>query len=327
MNTSWISSFNNNSLELTLFVTEQCNFRCIYCYENFKLGKISLDIVEGIKKLILKRISKLNFLTLSFFGGEPLLNKELVIELSEWAKNICKINNVTYIASITTNGYLLNKNTFKKLIKNDIFSYQITLDGNKETHNKFRPTSKGEPTFERIYSNMAMMVHTDYDFECLIRFNLADTNFDSLKSFINDCSSLFTNDKRFSFHFHPIFGNPQLRLTQEKQLDELKYLAEKKGFKYDIPSDHPLCYASKANNFSIRADGTIQKCTVALENEMNNIGKIDKKGNLNLNETKLRKWIFANNKQCPLHSIVSEESAQNFQNTSLPLYGNERNYN
>ncbi len=312
MNNSWINSFNNRALKLTLFVTEQCNFRCVYCYEDFKLGKMSQDIVEGIKELILKRIDGLDFLSLSFFGGEPLLNKESVIELSGWAKHLCSASNITYLGSITTNGYLLSKDTFQKLIENGVSSYQITLDGDKQTHNKFRSTAKGKPTFDEIYSHITMMAHSNYDFECLLRFNIADENFDSVKSFINNRSSPFVNDRRFSFHFHPIFGNLEMKSIQEQELGELIELAKKKDFKCDIPPDHSLCYAAEVNTFSIRSDGKIQKCTVALENELNTIGKIDKNGNLNLNETKMKKWIFANDKQCPLRSIMSEESVQNF---------------
>ena len=312
MNDTWINSFNNKKLELTLFVTEQCNFRCIYCYEDFKLGKMSQDIIEGVRELILKRINELDFLSLSFFGGEPLLNKESVIELSGWAKHLCSASNVTYLGSITTNSYLLSKDTFQKLIQNGVSSYQITLDGDRQTHDKLRPTVKGKPTFDEIYSNVTIMANSNYDFECLLRFNITDDNFDSVKSFINNRSSPFANDRRFSFHFHPIFGNSEMKSIQEHQLNELIELVKKKNFNYDIPSDQPLCYAAKMNTFSIRSDGRIQKCTVALENELNTIGKIDRNGNLNLDETKMKKWIFVNDKQCPLRSIISEESVQKF---------------
>jgi uncharacterized protein len=306
-NIPWIISFNNKHLELILLVTEQCNFRCGYCYEDFKLGKMEPYVIEGVENVIKKRIDGLEVLNLSFFGGEPLLNKNTVLKLSNWTAQFCKTHNVKYLSDITTNGYLLDKKTFEKLIKNDITAFQITLDGEKQAHDKLRPTLNGKSTFKKIYSNLIMMAETNHNFTCKLRFNIADSNFNSIKSFINNHSSHFANDKRFSFHFHPIFGMSELKLTKEEQLKELDELAEIKGFRYDTPSDHSLCYASKANSFVIRADGRIQKCTVSLKNETNNIGKIDKDGNLNIDEDKFKKWVFALDKGCPLRSLSLEK--------------------
>jgi uncharacterized protein len=265
------------------------------------------EIIEGVKNVIKKRIDDLEVLHLSFFGGEPLLNKTTIFNLSNWSQQLCKSKDVRYISSITTNGYLLDIKTFEELIKCNISSFQITIDGEKQTHDKFRPTLKGKSTFDEIYSNLVKMSDTSYNFNCTIRFNISDANFNSIKSFISNYSSPFTNDKRFSFHFHPIFGVSELRLTINERLKELTELAEIKGYRYDTPSGHSLCYASKANSYAIRADGRIQKCTVALESEINNVGKIDKDGNLNIDENKFKKWIFANNNGCPLQTLSQEK--------------------
>ena len=99
----WLASFSNKRLELILLITEQCNFRCVYCYEDFKIGKMEPDIIEGVKNLINKRIEGLNLLQLSFFGGEPLLNKRAIFELSAFAKERCDTNKKNYNGSITTN--------------------------------------------------------------------------------------------------------------------------------------------------------------------------------------------------------------------------------
>jgi uncharacterized protein len=308
LNTPWFNSFQNKHLDLILFITEQCNFRCAYCYENFKIGKMTVEIIDSIKKVISKRVPGLEMLNVSFFGGEPLLNKSAVLELSSWAVKFCKMNNVNYAGHITTNGYLLDEKTFDDLIQSRVTAFQITLDGEKQTHDKFRPTSNHKPTFDTIYSNISAMAKTKHAFTCTIRFNIADANHESIKSFIANYSLPFANDKRFAFHFHPIFGKPEIKLIKNDQLKELKELANQKAFKYNLPSDYALCYASRANSFSIRADGRVQKCTVALENEKNNIGKIDEAGNLNINEEKFKKWIFADNKGCPLQSQSSEKS-------------------
>lgn len=306
----WICSFSNKSLRLILFVTEQCNFRCAYCYENFVLGKIEDEVVEGIKNLINKRISELNSLQLSYFGGEPLLNKKAIIDISLWVKELCKRYLVNYIGDITTNGYSLDEKTFNELILSGVTTYQITIDGDNETHDKLRPTINGKPTFNKIINNLIMMANSRHQFGCILRFNVADTNLNSVKNFLNKYAHYFANDKRFSLHFHPIFGMPKLALTQEKKIRELQILAESLNLDHDGKNrDDFICYASKADSYVIRANGIVQKCTVNLKDDVNNIGKIFKDGTLQLDQEKLKKWIFAQNKACPLQFLALEKLA------------------
>lgn len=313
-NTAWITSFTNNTFELILLVTEECNFRCIYCYEDFKIGKMPTFVIEGVKNLINKRIAEIETLNLSFFGGEPLLNKSAILDISNFASQICKLNNVIYSGSITTNGYSLNENTFEKLLQCEVRNFQITLDGEKATHDKLRPTLNGKATFNKIYSNLLIMANSSHDFRCTLRFNIADSNFSSVESFIDNYSSPFVNDPRFTFHFHPIFGMPELKLTEEIQLVSLKNLAAKGWLKNDADSEKNVCYAAKANSFVIRADGRVQKCTVALGSEINNIGKISNDGSLNIDQEKFKKWIFAENKQCPVQSLTLEKLVVPYEN-------------
>lgn len=303
-NIPWVNSFTNKNLEFIILVTEQCNFRCTYCYEDFKIGKIAPDVIKGLKNLIAKRMSEIKTLNLSFFGGEPLLNREAIFEISNYAVELFKESEVKYFAGITTNGYSLDNEIFKKLIQSEVRNYQITIDGEKDYHDKLRPTLGGKCTFNKIYSNLIMMGDSSCTFSCTIRFNIADSNFNSVKSFIRNYSIPFKNDDRFTFHFHPIFGMPELKLTKEEQLNELKELAEAQGFKYDVPSEHGLCYAARADSFVIRADGRVQKCTVALESEINNIGNIYSDGTLKIDQAKFKKWILADNKACPVQSLT-----------------------
>ena len=76
----------NKSLELTLLPTEKCNFRCTYCYEDFLIGKMKPWIRSGVKSLIEKRVDMgLRNLNLSWFGGEPLLAKDVLFEIADFA--------------------------------------------------------------------------------------------------------------------------------------------------------------------------------------------------------------------------------------------------
>ena len=105
-----------------------------------------------------------------WFGGEPLLKFQEIIEESAKVKEICTNNNREYIGSITTNGYLLNKHIFSELYIVGIRTYQITLDGEK--HDKFRVLENGSGTFNTIKNNISNISNMDGDFHIIIRVNV-----------------------------------------------------------------------------------------------------------------------------------------------------------
>ena len=68
------ASVRADRLQLILLPTEQCNFRCTYCYEDFAIGRMTPEVVSGVKNLIDRRADGLSHLQLSWFGGEPTLD-------------------------------------------------------------------------------------------------------------------------------------------------------------------------------------------------------------------------------------------------------------
>ncbi|OBS07518.1 hypothetical protein BAX55_02700 [Acinetobacter baumannii] len=75
------------SFELILYPTEQCNFRCSYCYENFEIGRMLPEVVESVKNLIDNRLDVVDHLHLSWFGGEPLIAKDILLDIANYAFN------------------------------------------------------------------------------------------------------------------------------------------------------------------------------------------------------------------------------------------------
>ncbi|GBQ07096.1 hypothetical protein AA15669_1225 [Saccharibacter floricola DSM 15669] len=73
-------------LGLTLFPTEKCNFRFTYCYEDYTQGRMSEETVEGVKNLLTMRAPDLSLLNLSWFGGESLLTKDILIDVLSYAQ-------------------------------------------------------------------------------------------------------------------------------------------------------------------------------------------------------------------------------------------------
>ena len=147
----------NNELHIVIVLTTKCNFRCVYCFEE-EYESCAKDLDENCSKAILKfvrtRIHKYTGLSVSWFGGEPLLNMKYIRELSYKLIEICECSKKKYSASIVTNGYLLNKTVFEELLNLRVLSYQITIDGLSSTHDSLRPLKGGQKTFDVIINNL-----------------------------------------------------------------------------------------------------------------------------------------------------------------------------
>ena len=84
---------------------------------------------------------------------------------------------------MTTNGYLLYGTTLSTLLTLGINSFQITLDGNMESHNATRMLKDGSKTFDKIWENIITLCEYNEPFELLIRANYNETNYDNIYKF------------------------------------------------------------------------------------------------------------------------------------------------
>ncbi len=294
--------FLSNELGLIIFPTEDCNFRCVYCYETFRKIFIKPYVIEGIKNLV-RKFSP-SSIKLSFFGGEPLLGFRYIQKIIEEIKNLdCKIT-----GSITTNGFLLSENYFSYLINNNIISFQITLDGTKEFHNNQRNLStKKIDTFSRIFNNILNTKKFNQNFEIIIRVNVTKENFESVFQLIDQLSIHFSKDIRYKLLLYQVkdwggYGSENIKqgkinLINKKQIFDIYNYAIKKGLSiYDMSGKlGTVCYAGKPNHFVIRANGKIQKCTIILEDdELNTVGYINQNGEIFIDQNKHKIWYERN---------------------------------
>src|SRR6266850_5496840 len=134
-----VASFDNDRLHLILLPTEQCNFRCTYCYEDFSIGRMGPETIQGVKRLIDRRLDSLRSLSVAWFGGEPLLARGVIEEISEHIVHaLGERPDLHYYADMTTNGYLLDTPAVERLAELGISSYQISLDGPEDLHDQTR---------------------------------------------------------------------------------------------------------------------------------------------------------------------------------------------
>jgi uncharacterized protein len=297
--------YRTDALELILMPSEDCNFRCTYCYEDFARGTMLPEIREGIKNLVQKRVKKLNRLNVSWFGGEPLYGWEALEDLAPFFVAIADEHNVPFGSHMTTNGYLLTSEVADKLFAWRIRNFQITLDGLPEHHNHSRVSRDGSPTFERIFDNLKALARRDDDFRVLLRVNFDSVNAGGLSTFVDMLSKEFKDDHRYSLSLKAVgkWGGPN-----DAQLDvcgsedatsiqrEIMAQARRQGLHFGTLRDasrlgSQVCYAARPYNFLIGATGKVMKCTVVLDKDEHNVvGRITPAGDLELDDGRMALW-------------------------------------
>ncbi|HEX7814097.1 radical SAM protein [Dyella sp.] len=314
------------SLELILLPTEKCNFRCTYCYEDFVLGKMPENVINAIKNLIENRTPHIDNLSLSWFGGEPLLAKDIITSITDHAHACCSRHGTRFHTAITTNGFLLTRELVTQLCEKSSLSMQITLDGFRDWHDKTRVLANGRGSFDKLWSNLKSLKTLDSDFSITLRLHLHSMNIDSMKNLYKLIEQEFGNDHRFHTYFHKVSdlgGNTVNGATLLSNSDYLSAMDEIRG-KTNPNPDQPIselhlkgyiCYAARPNSLLIRSDGTIGKCTVALNSEKNRIGKINDDGSLVIDHDKLHPWFSGYSElsrptlSCPLATMKSRTHA------------------
>ena len=292
-------NFTNERLKLTILPTEQCNFRCPYCWEDYQYGRMKRETIDGIKNLLSNRAKTLKLLEIEWFGGEPLLATDIILEISKHIKELQKkYSKLVYLGSITTNGYLLNSNTFNELSNLGITRFCVCLDGLAEIHNKTRKLVNGDGTFDTILNNLLAMKKTNIDFNIIITIHYFKENyFETTKPLIEYINNNFMNDNRFRLLFRPIqrLGGKNdceikiITTGEEQQIQN--YLSEfVKGINMIHKPEYYVCDASAINTIVIRSNGNIGKCIVALNEDCNNVGKINSDGTLDIDNEKYLAW-------------------------------------
>ena len=137
--------FEESAYALSIWSTDGCNLRCAYCFYDDESYKNFRFMDEETAKATIDFIERTPIQSLSFFGGEPLLNWKIIELILNGIKK--KIP-----SSVTTNGILLDEGKLKYL-KGHNTHINLSLDGTPETQNKWRDNS-----YEKILSNMEHLI-------------------------------------------------------------------------------------------------------------------------------------------------------------------------
>ena len=132
-------------MHYTLHLTDHCNLRCSYCYVSQADAAMSLKTARAAVDLAAKNAKRAGLI---FFGGEPLLYRELIYETTAYARAREKKGGCRYFFKITTNGLLLD-GEFLDFARREGFFVALSLDGLPQAHDAHRRDAMGRGSYER----------------------------------------------------------------------------------------------------------------------------------------------------------------------------------
>lgn len=270
-------------LHLIINPTLDCNLRCWYCYEEHTKNCYMNE--ETMRRIIMladreARRDELHTISLSFFGGEPLLKADrIAIPLIREIKKICSEHDKNLKVHFTSNAVLLSEKTADELAALDVYThFQIPFDGGRSMHDKTKAMPGGKGTYAIVLNNVSRALAKG--FSVTVRCNYTDENIGSFKELADDISLLPGQYReRIWFSIHRVWQvTPTEGLNQKEK--ELREYITGKGLTRNTEHQKVLtnCYADYDSTMVINYNGDVFKCTARDFNHENRIGTLEEDG-------------------------------------------------
>ncbi len=282
---------------LCLHVAHDCNLRCKYCFASqgdfhgdrlimpFEVGKKALD-------LLIQNSGNRKNLEVDFFGGEPLMNFDVVKQLVSYGRELEKKHNKVFRFTITTNGVLLDKEKMD-FINENMDNVVLSLDGRKEVNDNMRPTVNGQGSYDIITPKFLEFVKLRGKKSYYVRGTFTSKNLDFGKDVIN-----LYNEGFNSISVEPVVAKPEqnyalleehlsmiLKEYEELSQEYIKLHEEGKGFDFFhfmIDLDHGPCFVKRVvgcgagvEYMAVTPEGELYPCHQFVGNTDFKMGDVD----------------------------------------------------
>ena len=266
---------------LCLHICHDCNLRCRYCFADegayhAKREFMSLETAKRAIDFLIEKSGSRRILETDFFGGEPLMNFEVVKQTVYYAKEQAAKRGKKFLFTLTTNGLLL-KDDVAEFLNREMENVVLSLDGRKAVHDAVRKTANGKGSFDLVIENLKNFVRIRGNKSYYVRGTFTAKNLDFSKDV------LFLADSGFdSISLEPVVTDiPDLAITKQdlsRVCDEydtlcdkyLEYEAKGKGFNFfhfNVDLEGGPCLSKRvsacgAGNeyFSVVPNGDIYPC-------------------------------------------------------------------
>ena len=272
---------SNEVKALCIHICHDCNFRCRYCFADegayhSKRESMTFETAKKAVDFLIENSGKRKVLEMDFFGGEPLMNLDVLKQTVYYAKEKGAAVGKKFLFTTTTNALLLNDETIQ-FFNEEMENIVLSLDGRKEVHDAIRKTINGKGTFDLIIDKIKKFISLRGNKSYYVRGTFTAKNLDFAKDV------LFIADQGVdSISMEPVVTDiPDLQIT-DKHLPEIKkeyenlceeYLkrhAENKGFNFfhfNIDLEGGPCLSKRvsacgAGNeyFSVTPNGDLYPC-------------------------------------------------------------------
>ena len=204
---------DTSQLRVTVLTTLQCNFACDYCLQgdhgehNRYANKMSLETAGRIVAWVESRLDEVRpaSFTLTFFGGEPLLNLPVLYYLAEHLWGASQARGVEMRLAIITNGLLLTPALLDRLTPFGLHGVKIALDGDRETHDRLCPLRGGPGTFDKIVDNIR---HAAGKCRIVVGGNFDESSVESIPALLDFLKEQEFAESLSNVVFKPIIRQP-----------------------------------------------------------------------------------------------------------------------
>lgn len=174
---------------LCLHIAHDCNLACRYCFAeegeyhgrralmSFEVGKAALDF-------LIANSGKRRNLEVDFFGGEPLMNFDVVKQLVSYGREQEKLHDKNFRFTLTTNGVLLNDEVME-FANREMANVVLSIDGRKEVNDRMRPFRKGAGSYELIVPKFQKLAESRNQDRYYVRGTFTHNNLDFSKDVLH----------------------------------------------------------------------------------------------------------------------------------------------
>lgn len=284
-------------MHLTLAPTMDC---CFNCFETCKDRKyMSSETIDSIIKYIQNQINVIEIM-ITWFGGEPLMALEQMVEFNE---KLSKIYPKSPNYHIITTGYHIDENVIEKLKNIGINSIQITIDGMKETHNKVKYLPDCNDVFSKVWNNIKLLHSLAANIKITIRVNLTKGNIHEYKQLLKLFNETFTDKNNivmapsFVINRGTIHDNSKSTLftPKERSIHILKLAHEGIYSPYIKYPNNSFAECAIRNNVAISFDPEryAYKCWEVIGDKKYAIGRLNSQGELiELNKKNINRQLY-----------------------------------
>ena len=212
---------------LCLHIAHDCNLRCSYCFasEGTYMGKRAMmtkEVARAALDFLMEQSAGRKHLEVDFFGGEPLINFEVVKDAVAYGRDLEKEYGKTIRFTMTTNAYHVTDEMIE-FINREMKNLVISIDGRKEIHDAERKNAAGQGSYDKVIENAKKLIQARGDREYYIRGTFTPRNLDFSRDVLSIADQGFDQ-----ISIEPVVAEGSLELKEE-HLDDIGREYERLG--------------------------------------------------------------------------------------------------